>query len=824
MTDAGPIAYDEMVSGKQTLRPHWRELMALVWEMAPDMLREKQSRAVSHLAAADQFMPGDGDGGPSPWAMDLLPLILPEAEWRVLSEGITQRARLLNLVLADIYGPQTLIHEKLLPPYLIFNNPGFLRALRFVASPYAPPLHFYGVDLVRRPDGVWRVLADRTQAPGGLGYALRHRSVLARSFPEAFRNAPVRRLQPTVDLWQASLQTIGARLDDSPGMVLLTPGPHNPSYPEHVLLSHELGLTLAQGSDLTVRDGTVFLKTLEGLVRIHVIYRRVDGDYCDPLELRPDSALGVAGLIAAARAGHVTILNLPGSGVIETPAFAPFLPAIARRLLDEELKLPAVTTWWCGQEMPLQEALATPENFVFQPAFHSDAQPIDPATMSAENQAQFLERLRASPGAYVAVERVHHSRVPVYGETGLEPSPFVLRCSAVSDGDSWSSLPGGVARIVDDGSDQRPAFRLGGLVKDVWILKDEMFADGSQKESMVELRKHHRVPDAVGSRTADNLFWFGRYMERLDSGLRQFRAVVGRLVRGSPGPRDVAEVELLARLLRATEWMDETVAGADVYGSSFAAGVAASFAPRGVIDRYHASLRQIGIALRDRLSPDMWRVVSGLGRGPHAGGADFDVALAVLDRAVLAMATLNGLAAENMTRGMGWRFLDVGRRIERSMTICSYIETLLAGRPERVELSVRLIMELCDSIITHRRRYPMDPYTLPAVDVVLTDATNPRALLYQLEALRTELEGMVGHDPLAAEKQLVERQLAAIRAVIPPAEMNANDRLKALMESMRACRADLTQLSDTLSRSFFAHTAAPQAVVLGVTGRDRAAS
>jgi uncharacterized circularly permuted ATP-grasp superfamily protein len=247
----GLAAYDEMVSGKKSLRPHWREIMALVWGMPPEMLREKQARAANHLAAADSLFEG-GEGQPR-WGMDLLPLILPEAEWKVMAGGLAQRAKLLNLILADIYGPQTLIHEKLLPPFLVFNNPKFLRPLRFVASKAAPPLHFYGADLVRMPSGGWRVLADRTQAPGGVGYALRHRSVAARSFPEAFRNASIYRLQPSIDVWQASLQAIGATIADDARMVLLTPGPHNTSYPEHVLLAQELGMTLAQGDDLTVR-------------------------------------------------------------------------------------------------------------------------------------------------------------------------------------------------------------------------------------------------------------------------------------------------------------------------------------------------------------------------------------------------------------------------------------------------------------------------------------------------------------------------------------------------------------------------------------------
>lgn len=816
-------AYDEMVSGKKSLRPHWREIMALVWGMPPEMIREKQHRAASHLAAADQFLLESGEANQPEWAMDLLPLILPEAEWRVVSSGIAQRAKLLNLILADIYGMQVLIKEKLLPPYLIFNNPAFLRPLRYVTSHHAPPLHFYAADMVRMPDGAWRVLSDRTQAPGGIGYALRHRSVAARSFPEAFRNTSLHRLQPTIDLWQTSLQTIGSAFDDNPGIVLLTPGPHNSAYPEHVLLAHELGITLAQGSDLTVREGMVYLKTLDGLVRIHVIYRRVDGDYCDPLELRPDSTLGIAGLIAAARAHNVAILNLPGSSVVETPAFAPFLPAIARRLLHEELQLPAVTTWWCGQEMPLAQVLASPDAFIFQRAFDPNPETIDTSLMTIDAKADFLAQVKATPGQYVAVERVQHSRVPTIVDKGLEPHPIVFRSSAVSAGDSWVPLPGGVARLAD--AAQRPSLRLGGVVKDVWILKETLASDSAATEGLVELRKIHRVADAVGSRTADDLFWFGRYMERIDSGFRQFRAVAARLARGAPSARDMAELELLAGLMRQSEWIGEGKTRARIDSALFAEGVIESVGSNGILERYLAILRQLGISLRDRLSQDMWRLVSALGRTkPTVGGDDLDSVIGRLDAGILTIATLNGLIAENMTRGMGWRFLEIGRRIERGMTICSSVESLLGEKPERVELSIRMILELNDSLITHRRRYPMDPYTLAAVDVVLTDGQNPRALLYQLEMLRAELDGLIGHDPLADEKQIVQRQLDALRATPSFMEISV-DRLKALNVSVFGCRTDLCDLSDMISQSFFSHVKTTQSVVLGVTSNDtRAAS
>ncbi len=828
MTADQPIAYDEMVSGKRALRPHWRDVMALVWGMPPEMLREKQARAAGHLAAADNLFTEGAEPLPQ-WGMDLLPLIIPDAEWQGVAAGLAQRARLLNLILEDVYGPQTLIRDKLLPPFLVFNNPAFLRPLRFVTSPLAPPLHFYAADLVRMPDGGWRVLADRTQAPGAVGYALRHRSVAARSFPEAFRNASIHRLQPAVDQWQASLQAIGAKLDENPRIVLLTPGPHNASYPEHVLLAQELAVTLAQGSDLTVREGMVYLRTLDGLARVHVIYRRVDGEYCDPLELRADSALGVAGLVAAVRAGNVVLLNLPGSAVAETPGLAPFLPAIARKLLGEELTLPAVTTWWCGQRGPLEEVLKTPEKFILQQAFHPEIAPWDLARSGDAELAGQLAALRAAPGQYVAVERVMHSRVPAFVENGLEPRPVVLRVGAFSAGNTWYPVPGGVARIANT-DDQRQALHLGGTVKDVWVLKDEPVDETGNAESLLELRKTHRVPDAVGSRVADDLFWLGRYAERLDAGARQLRSTVSRLVRGAPSPREMAELHLMARLLHNGGWIGADDSKAPVDGAVFTLSVVTSMTPGGSVARYQGALRQIAISLRDRLSQDMWRIVSALTRPiAHTAGDEFDSVLGSIDAMLMALGAFSGTVAENMTRGMGRRFLEIGRRIERGIQICNAVDTLLGGQPARVEASVRLLLELCDSVMTHRKRFPMDSYTLAATDIILTEGLNPRGLAYQLEALRKELDGLIGHDPLAEEKQLVDHLIDSLRAPTPFADLS-HDRFGALTEGLasgaRSCRGELIALSDMLSRSFFTHIKIPQSVVFAARDgdEDRAAS
>jgi len=812
--------YDEMVSGKGVLRPHWRQTMAAIWGMPPEALQEKQQRAAAHLAEADNLLAqGERAAGQRPnWSLDLLPLILPEAEWRAIAGGLAQRAQLLDLILADIYGPQALIEEGLLPPYLIFNNPGFLRPLRNVAPVGgAPRLQFYAADLIRMPEGHWAILADRTQAPAGVGYALHHRSILARTFPEGFRNAPVSRLQSSIDLWYAGLRAIGGALSPDPRVVLLTPGPHNNAYLEHVLLAQELGITLAQGSDLTVRGNVVYLKTLDGLERVDVIYRRLDGEYCDPLELRPDSALGVAGMVGAMRAGNVIVLNAPGTAVIETPAFAPFLPNIAQRLLGAPLTLPAVTTWWCGQSGPLEQVMGAIDGFQLQPVFDPNLPPMTTAVLPDAEKAALMARLRAAPEQYVAIQRIDPSLVPRLGAAGLEPLPVVLRaCVLWADG-AWHAVPGGVGRITPNNQASPGPIDNTTTVKDVWVISDEPEARDRAVavRTAAEGRRLVSTLDRLGSRTADDLFWLGRYVERLDSGARLFRAILGRLADSNPGPRDMAEITLLVGALIRAGWIPD--AASDLPADSKPlAPVIMDAVGAGLLIQNQSALRRLGLSLRDRLSRDMWRTLGLLSTQP-SGGRDFDRLQRELNGIVTNVATFGGLVAENMTRGSGWNFLEVGRRIERGISICGIVGSLVSSRSAWLELSVRLAFELCDSIITHRKRYLADTYSLPMLDLVLSDRSNPRALGYQLGALQKHLDALVGQDPLAGENQLVDRLVAGLA----DAELIASDAtaLTALTQSMRE---SLMSLSDMIAHKFFTHVDPARSVIFGTRNAQRA--
>ncbi|MCW5771728.1 MAG: circularly permuted type 2 ATP-grasp protein [Rhodospirillaceae bacterium] len=809
-------AYDEMASGQGTIRPHWRDLMGMVWGMTPDQLAERQARARAHFAETEAFMDiyGREDRRPQ-WSFDLLPLILPEPEWRVIAAGLVQRARLLDLVLADLYGPQRLLAEKRVPPYLVFANPEFLRpACGVVPAQGAPFLHFYAADLVRMPDGLWRVFNDRTQAAAGVGYALRNRRVLARTFPEAFRTAPIRRLSAFLDLWQGSLGRIGATLHDDPRAVLLTPGPYNDAYFEHVYLAGELGLTLAQGSDLTVRDGGVYLKTLEGLLRVDVIYRRLDGAYCDPLELNEESALGVAGLLQAARAGAVVILNLPGSAAIETPAFAPFLPGLARHLLGEELALPAVTTWWCGQREPLEAVKADLGRYVLRPTFAADPAPVDPAVLGDAGSAELLQALQARPEAFTAMERVAHGVVPALGPEGIAPEPIMLRVAAIWHDGTWAVMPGGVARIVGGDGLYRSTLRNGGVAKDVWVLSEE---ESASSVPVIRTRSPavRRDGGVLRSRTADDLFWLGRYVERADGGGRVLRAALERMAGGGLGPRDIAEIALLAQILFRTGWIAAAVAGAPAGGAMSNRGITAA-ASGPVMRDGLASLRRLAVSARDRVSLDMWRALNhvlAVGHAQLAYDGDVDSLLDGLDELVRAISTFAGFVSENMNRGPDWHFLDMGRRVERGLGIGQVATGLLSAPPGQIELALTLLLEITDSTIAHRARYPVEPRPASALDLVLGDPANPRGLAFQLVRLRDHLAALAkeaGAAPaLHAAGELAER---VTRFPFARIEGERDVDVSPVLGLLEVVAQRLPGLSDSIARSFFTHTQAAKPV------------
>jgi uncharacterized circularly permuted ATP-grasp superfamily protein len=536
-------AYDELSADGVTPRPHWASLMKSFRSVGAEELSRRWQRAERRIRenGITYNIYSDPQGANRPWQIDLVPFLIPANEWRSIEAGIIQRAQLLSFLLEDLYGSQSLLKNGQFPPALLFANPAFLRPLVGVPVPAQSYLHMLAVDLARSPDGQWWVLADRTQAPSGSGYALENRTIVSDVLPDIFRKSKVLRLAPFFQAQRDALTTLSPRANAR--IVLLTPGPHNETYFEHSYIARYLGFTLVTGADLTVRDRRVFLKTVEGLEQVDVILRRVDDSFCDPLELRSDSLLGVPGLVDAIVAGNVRVANALGSGVIETAAIMPFLPGLAGYLFGEKLKLPSVATWWCGQESALDWVLSHLDSVVVKPAFPSrGGEPVFGAELDAAGKRKLAIKLRANPHEYVAQEQVALSTAPVWDHGHLRSRSIVLRAYVLNTGDGWTAIPGGMVRVAEtEGS--VVSMQRGGHSKDAWVLWDSPVDQLSLLHPRNEPVPLRRELPGVPSSVADNVFWLGRYVERAENTARLVRCMVTRVRRA-----DDAELGWLVRL------------------------------------------------------------------------------------------------------------------------------------------------------------------------------------------------------------------------------------------------------------------------------------
>jgi uncharacterized circularly permuted ATP-grasp superfamily protein/uncharacterized alpha-E superfamily protein len=811
--------WDELVDGEGKLRPQWETLAAELDRLggAHELGRrgEHAQRLIRENGVTYNVY-GDPRGLDRPWQLDTLPQVIGGAEWDRVAAGLAQRAHLLDLILADCYGSQRLLHDGLLPPAVLFAHPGFLRPCHELQVPGGRRLHLYAADLVRGPDGQWRVLADRAQAPSGAGYALENRIVLSRALPEIYRECRVRRLAAFFAATRDTLIRLAPRHRDNPRIVLLTPGPYNESYFEHAYLARYLGYTLVEGGDLTVRDDSVFLKTLGGLHPVDVILRRLDDDFCDPLELRNESTLGVAGLVQAARSGNVAIVNALGSGLAQNAALMPLLPGLCRHLLSEDLILPSVESWWCGGKDGLARTLDHLERLVIKPAFGPGrGEPRFGRRLDAAQRAELRARIAARPYAFLAQEEMRFSSTPVWSSGGLQPRPMALRAFAVATSDAYAVMPGGLTRISADPTLPMVSMQRGGGSKDTWVLSDgpvEHISLLRPAGAAVELR---RGGIDLPSRVADNLFWFGRYAERAEDCARLLRAAVLRLA-DDPGSFAGRELSGLVATLRQVGLLPADAPAPESPGE--AEDLLLALLHDDVIDwGMPANLHRLhhaAFAVRDRLSNDTWRVVNHLDRELESRppmATRLGDALSLLNRLIANLAALAGMGMENTTRGPGWRFLDLGRRLERAMFTADLLRALLAV--EDSESGLDLLLDIADSGLTYRSRYLTTLQPGAVLDLLLTDVTNPRSLAFQLQSIVDH----VAHLPRELDRALpsAEERLAlgidTKLRLSDPLALAAAGNAAGLADFLERLSEDMQLLSDSITRAYLSHLVSSRA-------------
>jgi uncharacterized circularly permuted ATP-grasp superfamily protein/uncharacterized alpha-E superfamily protein len=790
--------YDELLERDGSIRAHWRPLIEHLSRGGADTVRRcvDMTRRLIIENGVTYNVYADPQGRDRPWQLDPLPLLIDHREWRELEAGIMQRAQLLNALLADLYGAQQLIAEGVVPAELAFGHPNFLWAAHGIRPPGDTWLHLYAADLARAPDGRWWVLNDRTQTPSGPGYALENRAIIARVLPGLVNQLGTR---PLSGFFHTLRQSLTRMADDGspPLVVVLTPGPFNETYFEHAYLARQLGLPLVLGQDLTVRDDSVFLKTLSGLRRVHAILRRLDDDFCDPLELRADSALGVPGLLGAVRARRVVIANALGSGVLESAAWLGFLPGAARVLLGESLRLPSVATWWCGEKPALEYAIAHLDRLVVKPTFPNQKfEPRFGRDLGEEDIAALIVRLRSRPYAYVAQERVSLSQAPTWragANVRLAPRTLTMRVYAVATPGGYEVMPGGLARIAAEGVVDIVSSQRGGGSKDVWVLSDP--AAPAVRPAAAAPQRYLRHDD-LPSQLVENLYWLGRYSERCEDKARLLRATLAMRTNAAIW-RSAREECVRYGVLSAD---GDPVEG--VYDDALEFGLTADL----------GRLGWCATQSRSRLSAEHWRSISVMQRHFHDAGATLADPLESLDRLLVSLTALCGFALDDMTQDDGWRMLMLGRRLERIQFLAGLVAARLLGpRPDSSELlpqgELEWLLDVGGVSITYRTRYVATPQLAPVLQLLIFEPASPRALAFQWRVLRDTLAALAeslstqGAEPLEDDPMAT---LAAIGTAGVEDEGNAGAERRALLAAaLTALSAAAGGYSDRLALRHF---------------------
>jgi len=791
---------DEFITQDGEPRAVWSRFFDAFAALTPDEIEKRFGAADRHLREAGVSHRAPGDISDRLWPLSHLPLLIDAADWQQLTAGIVQRAQLLELILADLYGEGRLVAEGAIPAAAIAGSAEYLRPICGIKPPGGRFLSLYAADVGRGPDGRWWVLGDRTQAPSGKGYALENRLVLSRAFTALYKSMNVERLAPFFEAFRDSLRGIADR--DEPRIGLLTPGQFSETYFEHATLARYLGFLLVEGEDLAVSGDRIHIRTVAGLKRLDVLLRRVDSNFLDPLELNAASQLGVPGLIDVLRKGGVVVANMPGSGVMEARALLGFLPGLCRRFLGEELKMPNIATWWCGQKAAREEVLSRLDEVAIEGAYGSGVPgfPGRGPVLASEMSAAERDRLRAAINArgidFVGQELVRLSTTPVWDDGRITPRPFVLRVFAAATANGWTLMPGGFCRIADKLDARAVSMGDGARSADVWVVSDKAVASSTLLPA-VDTVRIRRIAGLVPSRAADNLFWLGRYLERAEATLRLVRALGAPL--RDPGKGASTGLHSFERIQRLLVTWGATSQTVRAQPGRIAAEALQSEERFGSALSLLRSAQRAATSLRERLSPDAWQVITEMTERLAEEVDDDDAVASAAELTLQELASISGLAQENMNRAAGWRFLDMGRRAERGINTVRFARQFAHDEAGDEELDI--LLTLVDCQITYRSRYLVGPLLPPVRDLVVLDPYNPRSVAFQVFALKDHIAGL----PALKEGGLIERpqRLAVgLRAMLITAEAEQLD-----TKSLFALEQDLLTLADAIGSHYFPHGA-----------------
>ncbi|HYB38045.1 MAG TPA: circularly permuted type 2 ATP-grasp protein [Mycobacterium sp.] len=825
LRDGPGTGYDEFVGEAGNVRPTWSELADAVGDRGRaglDRLRSVVHSLVDKDGITYIGVDPDRDavaGGhgvePVPWRLDPLPLLVSAADWEVLEAGLVQRSRLLDAVLADLYGPRRLLTGGVLPPQLLFAHPGYVRAANGIEVPGRHQLFMHACDLSRLPDGSFRVNADWTQAPSGAGYALADRRVVAHAIPDLYDRIGPRPTTPFAQALRLALIDAAPEAAEDPAVVVLSPGIYSETAFDQAYLATLLGFPLVESADLVVRDGKVWMRSLGTLKRVDVVLRRVDADYADPLDLRADSRLGVVGLVEAQHRGTVTVVNTLGSGILESAGLLRFLPELAERLLGETPLLHTAPIYWGGIDSERSHLLANLSSLLIKPTIGGET--IVGPTLSSAHLAELAARIAAMPWQWAGQELPQFSSAPT-GHAGVLSSAGIgMRLFTVAQRSGYAPMIGGLGYVLASGA---AAYTLKAVAaKDVWVRPTERVRTETVTLPSVE------PPAKTGAgtwgvsspRVLSDLFWMGRYGERAEN-MARLMIVARERYHEFRHRQDTEESECVPVLMAALGQMTGTDTGAGGDHAEMIA-VAPSTLWSLTVDRDRpGSLAQSvdGLALaaravRDQLSGDTWMVLAGVEHAlahksdpPPDSLAEGDALLASAQAQTLAgMLTLSGVAGESMVRDVGWTMMDIGKRIERGLALAALLRaTLTTVRSAAAEQTIiESTLVACESSVIYRRRTVGRVSVAAVAELMLFDAANPRSLVYQLERLRDDLKALPGSSGSSRPERMVDEISTRLRRSHPAEleEVTADGRRAELADLLAAIHAALCDLADVIT-------------------------
>ncbi len=805
--------WDEMIDQHGAIRPHWKKFHSMLQNdgvQSMDIHERTVARLLRDHGVTYNAYQDTGAAG-RPWNLDVIPVLLSANDFSEIEKGMQQRVRLFRAILADIYGPQRILHDGLIPPRMLFANPGYLRAAKDIEVE-SGLMSTIATDLIRAEDGSWLALADRTQMPSGLGYSLENRIVLSQAYPREFKNCRIQRLAAFFERERDHFRELAPAYRRQLNVVMVTPGPQHRSYFEHAFKARYLGFPLVEGADLTVRDRRLYVKTLEGLRQVDVLVRRMEDHSCDSLELEADSWSGIPGLLESWRAGKVSITNGIGSGLLEAPAWLPFLPSICQSLLGEDLLIPAVPTWWCGQKNECEMVMNDPRKWVFKRAFYDTDRPAQSASSMTEGDLkQLLASIQADPEQWVAQQSQTLSTAPMWVDGALQPRPFVLRTFALGTMRDCFVMPGGLGRVSPEKAGFLVTINAGAISKDVWVQADGEVDQKTLLGGHQEVLRIARPPGDVPSRIADHLFWLGRYAERLEQTSRVLRMLSQRLT-GEGSEDQMREIAVGLRLAKEIKLLD-TASDNNAQILTIQEEIHALLEDpkrEGGIADLLGRLRFNAASARDRLSDDTWRLFNRLMDETLVKISPYALPdmIAKLDRIILDMAAFSGMQLENMVQGHGWRFLEIGRRIERGMASASFNHAAIEISTDD-DAVLGPMLEIFDSTMTYRRHHFARPKLLLVLDLLILNAANPRSLHYQLEAMHRQVKLLPDESSLGGElkaREEIEDMIAAVNKIDLKSIENNARKTTILLEFCEYFSAQLEKFSDHLTEDYFSHT------------------